>query len=139
MCGYWLSQYWNFRFILIRASRIAIDFQQNIAVPYLFHCKPRLIKFFFSSFRAAYNQGRLIFFVFFALSKGIDDAQPLLGYVFFGQTLFSHSTILFSITCTLRRRRDYDEQKAAVVVYASLTRLRINAKRASTRKYFREA
>ena len=45
--------------------------------PYLFDCKPRLIKFF-SSFRAAYNQGELTFFI---LSKSIDDAQSFLGYV----------------------------------------------------------
>jgi len=33
------------------------------------------------------------------LSKAIDDAQYFLGYVFFNETLFSHS-ILFSIMCT---------------------------------------
>jgi len=52
---------------------------------------------FISTFRAAYNQGRIIFF--FSLSKGTDDAQSFLGYVFFDQTLISHS-ILFSTTCT---------------------------------------
>jgi len=41
-------------------------------VPYLFDCKPRLIKFF-SSFRGAY-----IFF--FSLSKGLGNAQSFLGY-----------------------------------------------------------
>jgi len=34
---------------------------------------------------------------------------------FVDQTLFSHS-VLFNMTCTLRHRRDYDEQKAVVVV-----------------------
>jgi len=37
----------------------------------------------------------------------------------------------------IRHRRVYDEQKAVVVVQASLPGLRINAKRASARKYLR--
>ena len=48
--------------------------------PYLFDCKPRLIKLF-SSIHAACNQGQLTFLIFFTLSKGIDDAQCFLGYV----------------------------------------------------------
>jgi len=50
----------------------------------------------FSSFRAGYNQGQLtindvLHCLFFISLKGIDDAQSFLGYVFFDQTLFSHS------------------------------------------------
>jgi len=37
----------------------------------------------------------------------------------------------------IRHRRVYDEQKAVVVVQASLPGLRTNAKRASARKYLR--
>jgi len=45
----------------------------------------------------------------------------LLGYILSTKTPFSHSH-LFNIMCTLRRRRNYDEQKA-VVVEASLPAL----------------
>jgi len=48
----------------------------------------------FSSFRTAYNQGRLTFF-FFSLSKGLDNSQSFLGYV-----LLTKLFLLFSITCT---------------------------------------
>jgi len=57
----------------------------------LFDCKPQFIKLF-SSFRTAFNQGRLtinrgLFIFFFTLSKAIDDAQSFLGHVFVDQTL----------------------------------------------------
>jgi len=42
-------------------------------LPYLCVCKPQLIDYV-SSFRMAYNQGRLTLFHLFTLSKGIDDA-----------------------------------------------------------------
>ena len=61
--------------------------------------------------RAAYN-------FFFTLLKGIDDVLSFLGCVFLDQSLTSHS-ILFSITCTLCHRREYDEQKAVVGVSSS--------------------
>jgi len=48
-----------------RALTVQIDyehfFQRKYQLPYLFDCKPRLIMSF-SSFRTAYNQGRLTFF-----------------------------------------------------------------------------
>jgi len=61
------------------------------------------LRIFFSLFPAAYNQRRLtikhdLYFYLFTLWKGIDDAQPFLGYVFLEQTLFSHNG-LKSITC----------------------------------------
>ena len=49
-------------------------------VLYIFDCNWRIIKLF-SSFLAAFNQGRLTFLYFFTLSKGMDDAQPFLGKV----------------------------------------------------------
>ena len=81
--------------------------------PHLFDCKPRLTSFF-SSFSAACNQGWLTFF-FFSFSKGIDDGLSFLGYVLSTKPSFCLS-VLFSLTCTLRYRRDCDEQKAVVVV-----------------------
>jgi len=61
----------------------------------------------FSSFPVAY--------IFVYVLKGLDDAQPFLGYHFANQTLFSRS-ILFNIMCILHYKRDYEEQKAVVVV-----------------------
>jgi len=74
-----------------------------IDIPHLFDCKPWLIKFFFQSFHAACNQGRLIFFYLFTLSKAIDDAQS-----FAFHSLQHHVHIC--------HRKEYDEQKAVVVV-----------------------
>jgi len=43
-----------------------------IRLAYLFDCKPRLIKLFFSISCSLH---------FYTLSKGLDDAKPFLGYV----------------------------------------------------------
>jgi len=53
-------------------------------------------------------------FQFFTLSKGTDDAQSFLGYVFFDQTLFTFYSLQHHVY--IRHRRDYDGQKAVVVV-----------------------
>jgi len=68
-----------------------------------------------------------LFLYFFTLSKGIDDAQSFLGYsyVFFEKTLFSFHILFSSASCILRHRRDYNEQKAVVMVQASLPGLLI--------------
>ena len=52
----------------------------RFCIPYLFDCKPRL-RIFFPSFRAAFNQGRLIRLFLYAI-ESIDDAQSFLRYVF---------------------------------------------------------
>ena len=93
-----LSSLWKYYFLVrmhcsvyIINSLLSADCICSWA-PYLFDCKPRLIKFL-SSFHAACNQGRL---TFFTLSKGIDDAQSFLGYVssnkFFFRIRFSSAT-----------------------------------------------
>jgi len=53
--------------------------------------------------------------------------------LFVNQTLFSHS-LLFGIMCTFHHRRDYDEQKAAVVVWISLPGLPIKREMCSCAK-----
>jgi len=55
---------------------------------------------------------------FFTLSKGLDDAQSFFGYACRPYRLFA---FYFSLQYHVhtRHRRDYDEQKAVVVVYAS--------------------
>jgi len=86
--------------------------------------------------------GRLTIF-FITLPKGLGEMTLSLSFATFCRpnrghrihimvvditvaltTLFSHS-IFFSITSTLRHRRDYDEQKAVVVVQTSLPGLPI--------------
>jgi len=70
----------------------------------------------FSSSRAVYNQGRLTHFPspYRKMTLGLSAAR------FVGQTLFRILFVLFGITCTRRHKRDYDEQKAVVVLCASL-------------------
>jgi len=46
------------KFADVTAGMLALFSQ----IPCLFYCKPRLKMFFFSSFRADYDQGRLTFF-----------------------------------------------------------------------------
>jgi len=53
-------------------------------------------------------------FLFFALSKGIDDAQSFLGYVLSTNSSFAFDFLQYQVH--IRHRRDYDEQKAVVVV-----------------------
>ena len=49
---------------IMRSFRESTQFKSAAYhLQYLFECKPRLIKFFFSIFSAAYNQGRLTFFL----------------------------------------------------------------------------
>jgi len=73
----------------------------------------------FFSFRAAYNQMKLTIegglHFFFILSKGLDSTQSFLDYILSTNSV-SILFLLFSIMCTLRHRRDYDEQKAVVVM-----------------------
>jgi len=80
---------------------------KNQEVPYLFDCRPRLMCF--SSFV------RLIFF-FFSLSKGLDRWRSMFHWLRFVDRFLFAFFLLFTITCTLRHRMDYDEQKAVVVV-----------------------
>jgi len=92
----------------------------------------------FSSLHVAYKQGRLKFFCFFTLSKGIDDAQLFIGYVLSTKLFFpigysSASRALsvvgyvfttnspfafhsFQHNVHIRHRRDNDEHKTVVVV-----------------------
>ena len=114
-----LSSLWKYFFlarihcsVYIKNSLLAAKCMCNW-VSYLFRCKSRLIKSFFIiacglQTRAAY------IFCFFTSSKRIDDAQLFIGYIL--STKLSSHSIFFSITCTLRHKRDYDEQKAVVVV-----------------------
>ena len=94
-------------------------FHRNaIWIQHLFDCKPRFVKFF-SPFHAAYNQVRLTIkgglqFLALYLIEGWRSVFPWLRFV--DRSLITHS-LLFSITCTLRYRREYDEQKAVVVVF----------------------
>ena len=96
----------------------------------------------------AYKQGRLNFFCFFTLSKGIDDAQLFIGYVLSTKLFFpigysSASRALsvvgyvfttnspfafysFQHNVHIRHRRDNDEHKTVVVGEASLPGLPIN-------------
>jgi len=62
----------------------------------------------FFSFCAAYNQGWLTF-LFFSLSKGLDDAQSFLGYILLTKHSFHTLFHIFSLMCTIHHRRDYDE------------------------------
>jgi len=71
---------------------------------------------FFSSFRAAYNQGRLRFFLYLIEWYRWRPVFPWLR--FFYQTLFTFYSLQHHVH--IRHRRDYDEQKAVVVVWASL-------------------
>jgi len=65
-------------------------------------------------------------YIFFSsLSKGRDDAQSFLGCVLSNKFSFRILFLHFTITCMLRHRKDYDEQKAVVVVRASLPGLPI--------------
>ena len=84
---------------------------------------------FFSSFCAAY-----IFFI--TLLKGLDDTQSCLGYVLSTKLSFHILCFLLSTMCTLRHRKDYDEQKAVVVVQASLPGLPLNMKHANMQAKF---
>jgi len=81
-------------------------------------------KKFYSIVSAAYKvffiiscglQSRGGYIFFFSLSKGHDDAHSFLGYVLLTKLPFRIVFPLFSITCLLRHR-DFDEQKADVVV-----------------------
>jgi len=61
------------------------------------------LRIFFHYFQRRIIKGGLqskttYIFYLFTLWKGIDDAQPFLGYIFFEKTLFSH-IVLLSITC----------------------------------------
>jgi len=69
----------------------------------------------FFSISCGLRSSAAFIFYFFTLSKDIDDAPAFLGYVIFEQNLFSQS-ILFSIMCSLRCRRNYDKQQSVVVV-----------------------
>jgi len=78
-------------------------------------CKPRPIKIF-SSFHVAYNQGRLTFFFLCFIER----CKWPLGYRLSLGT-FSRSNSSFAFCSPqhhahIRHKRDYDEQKAAVVV-----------------------
>jgi len=53
-------------------------------------------------------------FNFFSLSKGIDDVQSFLGYVL--STKFFFRIHFLQHHVHIRHRRDYDKQKAVVVV-----------------------
>ena len=82
--------------------------------PYLSDCKPRLIKFFHHlmqlTIRGAFH---FLFFYFIERYRWRSDF-PWLRLA--GQVRLSHS-ISFSITCTsVTGRRDYDKQKAVVVM-----------------------
>jgi len=70
-------------------------------------------KVFFHHFVRLTTRGGFLF-CFFTLSKGIDVAQSFLGYVLSTKLFFR---ILFSSASrAIRHRRDYDKQKALVVV-----------------------
>ena len=58
---------------------------------------------------------RAAYFLFFTLSKDIDDSQLFLGFVFLDQALFSY-TVFFSVSRAYSSQEGYDEQKAVVVV-----------------------
>ena len=74
--------------------------------PYLFDCKPRLIKFF-SSFHAAY------IFYSFTLSKGMTLSLSLVTFCRLNSS-FAFDFLQHHVH--IRHRRDYDQQKAVVVV-----------------------
>ena len=73
-------------------------------LPCLLDCELRLM--FFFKILCSLQPRAACTSVSLPLSKGLDDAQSFLCYVL--STKFSFR-ILFSITCTLRHRRDYDE------------------------------
>jgi len=49
-------------------------------------------------------------------TTGLDDAQSFLGYVLFTKLSFRILFLLFSITCTLRHRRDYVESNGVSII-----------------------
>ena len=82
-------------------------------VSYLFRCKSRFLKSFFIiacglETRAAY------IFCFFTSSKGIVDAQLFIGYILSTKLSFTFDFLQHHLH--IRHKRDYDEQKAVVLV-----------------------
>jgi len=75
-------------------------------VPYLLDCKPRLIKFFFIILCGLH--------FFFISSTGLDDLSLSLATFFQPNSLFTFYYLQHHML--IRHRRDYDEQKAVVVV-----------------------
>jgi len=69
-------------------------------------------------------------------TPGLDHAQFFLDDVLLTTLSFHNICPFFSITCSLHHRRG-DEQKAVVVVCASLPELSIKCKTFYTRKYLR--
>jgi len=63
--------------------------------------------------------------------------QSFRGYVSLTKLSFRIIFPFFSITCTLHHKRDYDEQKEVVVVYASIPVFPIKRETCSTRRYLR--
>jgi len=102
-------------------TSIQIEMFSNIfKIPSLFYGKPWLAKLFCIILcglhsRAAYNQGRRTFFVSSPYWKVQMTLSLSLTAPFFDQTLILRR-IVFSLTCTIRYGRDYDEQKAVIVV-----------------------
>ena len=102
--------------------------------------KKNNIKFFFIIScglqpRVTYNSAYIFFF---SLLKALDNAQSFLGYVLLKVFTFYLFTLQHHVCrCALHHRRDYDEQRTVVVVWASLAELPIKRERRYTRKYLR--
>jgi len=110
-------------------------------IPYLFDGEQRLRKLFFIiscglQSRSGCNQGRLILFYFFTLSKAIDNAHSFLGYIFFNQNLFSLS-VPFSIMCTSVTEGIMMNRRQFAVAKHHYPGCQLNTKRANTRMYLR--
>ena len=107
----------------------------NLQLPYLLDCKPQLIKLCFYHFVRLIMEGGL-HFLFLYFSDSYRWPPSFLGYVsstkpsFFAFYSLQHHVHTSS-------HEDCDEQKAVVVVKASLPGLPTNAKRVSAWKYHR--
>ena len=111
----------NFSHVRYQSLQVSNFYQ----IPYLFDCKPRLVKFFFHYFVRSTIKGGL-HFLFVSHYPKVHGAPSLIGYVFFDHV-------------HIRRGRDYDQQREVVVVKQHYHQgCKINPKRASTWKYLRD-
>jgi len=81
--------------------------------PYLIDCKPRLIKFY-SSFHEAYKQGRLKFCIFLLYRKAQMTLSHCLAAFCRPNSSFAFDFLQHHVN--ILHKRDYDKQKAVVVV-----------------------
>jgi len=57
---------------------------------------------------------------FCTLFKAVNGTQSFLGHILSSKLSFRILFLLFSIMCTLCHRKDYDEQKAVILIVVSI-------------------